>query len=89
MQNDQWSNLGKKRLSRRRGCRVGGPRRLSALEEQDGHLAKVKVDEMAGLVGDVGAEVSSDDAVPRRVVLLVELLLDVGRDVFLAFAGAS
>ena len=38
---------------------------------------------MLGFVGDVGSEVASDDAVPGGVVLLVELLLDVGGDVLL------
>jgi len=32
---------------------------------------------------DVAAEIPSDDAVPRGVVLLVELLLDVGGNVLL------
>jgi len=36
-----------------------------------------------GLVRDVAAEVSADDAVPSGVVLLVELLLDEGGDVLL------
>ena len=34
-------------------------------------------------MGDVGAEVPAHDAVPRRVVLLVELLLDVRGNVLL------
>jgi hypothetical protein len=59
------------------------PRDLTALEQEDGHLAQVEIDEVARLVRHVGAEVASDDAVPGRVVLLVELLLDVGRDVLL------
>ena len=53
------------------------------LEEEDGDLTKVEVDEMLGLVGHVRAEVTADDAVPRRVVLLVELLLDESGDVLL------
>ena len=46
-------------------------------------MTEVEVDEVLGLVGDVRAEVAADDAVPGGVVLLVELLLDVGGDVFL------
>ena len=38
---------------------------------------------MLGLVGDVGSKVPADHAVPGGVVFLVELLLDVGRDVLL------
>merc|ERR1712156_475860 len=43
---------------------------LAALEEEDGHLAKVEVDEMPGLVGDIGAKVAANNAVPSGVVLL-------------------
>lgn len=53
-------------------------RNLSArLEEQDGHLAQVKVNEMLRLVGDVAAEVPPDNAVPGGVVLLIKLLKQV------------
>ena len=38
---------------------------------------------MLGLVGNVGAEVASHDAMPGGVVLLVELLLDESGDVLL------
>lgn len=44
------------------------------LKEQNGYLAQVEVNKMLCLVGDVAAEVSANDAVPGRVVLLVELL---------------
>lgn len=48
---------------------------LSAgLEEQDGHLAKVEVNEMLGLVSHIAAKVSPDDAVPGRVIFLIKLL---------------
>lgn len=59
-------------------------RNVSArLEKQDGHLAQVEVNEMLRLVSDVAAEVPANDAVPGGVVLLVELLLDVGCNVLL------
>ena len=44
-------------------------------------MTEVEVDEVLGFVGDVRAEVTANDAVPGGVVLLVELLLDVGGDV--------
>lgn len=61
------------------------------LEEQDGHLAQVEVDEMLCLVGDVAAEVPPDDAVPGGVVLLVKLLerVETVTDVRLGSAGAE
>ena len=54
---------------------------LPRFEEKDRHLAEVKVDEVLGLVCDVGSEVAAHDAVPRGVVFLVKLFLDVGRNV--------
>lgn len=45
-------------------------------------MSHVEVDEVFGFVGDIGAEVAADDAVPGGVVLLVELLLDVSSDIF-------
>ena len=57
--------------------------KLSALEEEDGDLSQIEVYEMFRLVGDVGTEVSSHDAMPGWVVLLVELFLDVGGNVLL------
>ena len=46
-------------------------------------MTKVEVDEVLGLVGDVGTEVTAYDAMPGGVVLLVEFLLDEGGDVLL------
>lgn len=46
------------------------------LEEQNGHLTQVEVNEMLGLMSDVAAKVPPNDAVPGRVVLLVKLLCE-------------
>jgi len=56
---------------------------LTGLEEEDGNLAEVEVDEMLRLVGDIAAEVATNDAMPGRIILLVELLLDISGDVLL------
>uniref|UniRef100_A0A3Q1KD14 Uncharacterized protein n=1 Tax=Anabas testudineus TaxID=64144 RepID=A0A3Q1KD14_ANATE len=40
----------------------------------NGHLAQVEVNEMLCLMGDVAAEVPTDNAVPGGVILLVKLL---------------
>merc|ERR1719383_723913 len=56
---------------------------LTRFEEENSDLSQVEIDEVLGLMSDVAAEVTSDDAMPRRVVLFVELLLDVGGDVLL------
>ena len=55
----------------------------AGLEEEDGDLSEVEVDEVLGLVSNVGTEVSAHDAMPSWVVLLVELLLDEGGDILL------
>ena len=57
--------------------------RSAGLEEEDSNLTEIEVDEMLGLVGNIGAEVTAHDAVPGGVVLLVEFLLDEGGDVLL------
>ncbi|GMR42062.1 hypothetical protein PMAYCL1PPCAC_12257, partial [Pristionchus mayeri] len=56
---------------------------LSTLEEKNGDLSEIEVDEVLRLMGHVTAEVAADDAMPGWVVLLVEFLLDVGSDVLL------
>ena len=44
-------------------------------------MPHIEVDEVFGLVGDVGSEVSANDTVPGGIVLLIELLLDVGGNI--------
>jgi len=56
---------------------------LTGLEEQDRNLSQVEVDEVLCLVGNVRSEVAANNAVPGRVVLFVELLLDERSDVLL------
>uniref|UniRef100_A0A6I8NWT6 Dynein light chain n=1 Tax=Ornithorhynchus anatinus TaxID=9258 RepID=A0A6I8NWT6_ORNAN len=51
---------------------------LTGLEEKDGHLTQVKIDEVLGLMRDVATKIPPHDAVPGGVVFLVEFL-----DVFL------
>lgn len=46
----------------------------AGLEQQNGHLTQVEVNEMLGLMSHVAAKVSPNDAVPGRVVFLVKLL---------------
>lgn len=46
-------------------------------------MSHIEIDEMLGLVSDVGAEVPAYDAMPGGVVLFVELFLDVGGNVLL------
>jgi len=47
--------------------------RLLGLEEEDGAVAKVEVDEVFGFVGDEGSEVAAYDAVPGWAFALIEL----------------
>lgn len=44
-------------------------------------LSQVKVDEVLRFVGHIRPKVAAHDAVPGRIVLLVKLLLNEGRDV--------
>lgn len=56
---------------------------LARLEEEDGNLPQVEIDEVLRLVSHVGAKVPANDAMPGGVVLFVKLLLDVGGDILL------
>ena len=55
----------------------------AGLEQENSDLAKVEVDEVLGLVGDIGSEIAAHNAMPGGVVLLVELLLDERSDILL------
>ena len=54
---------------------------LARLEEQDGNLSKIKVDEVSSFVGHVRAKVPANNAMPRRIVFPVELFLDKGSNI--------
>ena len=56
---------------------------LTGFEQENGHLAQVEVDEVFGFTCHITTEVPPQDAVPGGVVLLVEILLDMGRNVLL------
>lgn len=55
----------------------------SRFEQQNRLLIQIKVNKVVCFVGHIGTEVATDDAVPSGAVLLVELLLDMLRDVLL------
>merc|ERR1719259_452098 len=61
---------------------------LTSLEEENGLLANVEVDE-ADLVSDVGAELGADDAMPGGAVFLVEGLLDGQSNVLLLLVSTN
>jgi len=63
-------------LKHQNGNRNRGKVRLLCLEEKDGAVAEIKVDEVLGLMRNEGAEVASDNAVPGRPLALIEGLLD-------------
>lgn len=46
----------------------------AGLEEQDGHLTQVEINEVFGLMSHVASEVPSNNTVPGRVIFLVKLL---------------
>ena len=54
---------------------------LAALEEQNGHLAQVEVNKVAGLVRHIRSKVTSYDTMPCGIVFLVEFLFNVCCDI--------
>lgn len=57
--------------------------KLTTLEQQNGNLSQVEVDEVACLVRYIRSKVSSDDTMPCWVVFFVEFLLNVCGNVLL------
>ena len=54
---------------------------LTRLEQQNCNLAKIEINKVLRFVGDIGAKVAADNAVPSGVVLLVKFLLNVSRNI--------
>lgn len=55
----------------------------SGLEDQNRHLTQIEIDEVLGLVCDIRAKVTAHNAMPSRIVFLVEFLLDESCDILL------
>lgn len=49
---------------------------LPRLKQQDSYLPQIKIDKMLRLMGDITPKVPPHDAMPRRVVLLIELFFN-------------
>ena len=54
---------------------------LSTLEEKNRDLSQVKINKMFRLMCDIRAEISPYNNMPRRIVFLVELPLNVRRHI--------
>ena len=50
---------------------------LTALEKENGDLAKVEVNEMTGFVSDVRSKVPSNNTMPSWIVFLIEFFFDI------------
>lgn len=55
--------------------------RLAALEEEDSDLAEIEINKMTGFVGNIAAKVSTDDAMPSWIILLIKFLLNISCNV--------
>ena len=58
---------------------------LTRFKEEDRNLSKIEINEMLRLVCNIRSKIAADDAMPGGVVLLVEFLLDVGRNILFAY----
>ena len=47
---------------------------LAALEQKDGNLTQIEINEVPGFVSDVGPKITADDAMPCWVVFFIEFL---------------
>jgi hypothetical protein len=56
---------------------------LTRFEKKNDHLTQVEVVEVFGFLCHITTEVSAQNAVPGRAVLLVKLLLGMGRNILL------
>ena len=60
---------------------------LTRVEQENGYLAQVEVDEVFGFMCHITIEVPPHDAVPGGAVLLVKLLLDMDHNVLLYYSS--
>ena len=59
------------------------PNNLGCGEQTNPHLPDIEVDKPGGLVGHKASEVAPNEAVPRSLVLLLDLRLDGGGNLLL------
>jgi hypothetical protein len=66
---------------RKDGAQVKRNMSLSALKEENGYLSKIEIDKMSCFMRHVTAKITSYDAMPRWIVLLIEFFLDKCRNI--------
>lgn len=74
------SEQGRKR-GRKKDVSEDSKTSLSTLKEENSYLAKVEIDKMSCFVRHIATEITSYNAMPRWVVLFIELFLDKRRNV--------
>lgn len=75
------SKGGREEGKRKDGIQEDRETSLSALKEENGYLTKVEIDKMSCFVRHVATEITSYNAMPRWIVLLIEFFLDKRRNV--------